>query len=158
MHRLVAVPVIAAFLALTACAPVKPLVVAQAIGPFEGPVPTPWNGTLVVYSELESLNGDPEYLVHSAYKILTPEGTLVREVPNHDTVADREPTPVWLPPGKYKVVARESYHGTVSLLAVIDAGRKTVIDLNEEVVPSRSSRDQNWVRLPSGQIVGRTAD
>jgi hypothetical protein len=136
MLRRAAVPVVAAFLAVAAgCAPVKPLIIQQAIGPFDAAV-----------------------LVHSAYNVLTPEGTVVQEVPNHGTLADREPTPVSLPAGKYKVVARESHYGTVSLLAVIEAGRKTVIDLNEEVVPSRSTREQNWVRLPSGQVVGRTAN
>jgi hypothetical protein len=41
-------------------------------------------------------------------------------------------------------------------------GRETVIDLNEDVLPARTARTSNaegddWVRLPSGQIIGSTA-
>ena len=40
-----------------------------------------------------------------------------------------------------------------SLTADIEAGRRTAIDLNEEQLPPRAQGGQ-WVRVPSGQIVG----
>jgi hypothetical protein len=139
------------------CAPTAPLIIEQPIGPYEPKAVPPDYGVLVVYSELEPRDGDPDYLVHSAYTIKTLEGTLVRQVDNHNGVLDRDPTPVSLPEGRYRVLARSDY-GDLSLVAVIQPGRRTVIDLNEEVLPTRDSQNQSWVRLPSGQIVGARSD
>jgi len=161
MTRHVRIPALAAVaLILSACA-TPPLVVDQPIGPYEPARPSNL-GTLIVYSDTESLNGDPEYLVHTNYTVLTSEGALVLEVDNHNSTVDIHPTPIALPAGRYKVIAKNQRYGDVSLVAVIQPGRETVIDLNEDMLPVRSARAGNaeaddWVRLPSGQIIGSKA-
>lgn len=138
---------------LTGCASRSPVVVDQPIGPLDAnPLPA-GTGTLVVYSGQESFNGDPEYLVHTAYTVLDPAGAVIRKVDNRGRVADREPSQVPLPAGRYKVLAQDSYYGVVALTADIQEGRRTIIDLNEEEFAPRAQGEQ-WVRLPSGQIVG----
>lgn len=137
---------------LSGCASRPPLVIDQPIGPLDDAA-SAGTGTLVVYSGQESFNGDPEYLVHTAYTILDPAGAIVRKVDNRGRIADREPSQVPLPAGRYKVLAQDSYYGVVALTADIQAGRKTIIDLNEEEF-APSARGEQWVRLPSGQIVG----
>jgi hypothetical protein len=144
---------IVAVAVLSGCASRPPRVIDQPIGPLDANASSAGNGTLVVYSGQESFNGDPEYLVHTSYTILDPAGAVLRKVDNRGPVADRDPSQVLLPAGRYKVLAEDSYYGVVSLMADIQAGRKTVIDLNEEQFPPRARGDQ-WVRLPSGQIVG----
>ena len=141
-----------------ACAPVRPLVIDQPIGPYDPDVRRVRHGTLVVYTETQPFEGDSDYPVHSAYSVSTPEGVVVKEIPNHSHYLDREPTPVSLPVGQYSVAARGARHGPVSLVAVIQAGHTTVIDLNEEVFPVRTAQGEQWVRLPSGQIIGSKSD
>jgi hypothetical protein len=149
---------LASALAASGCASIPPLLVDQPIGPLY-PVATRSNhGTLVVYSETRMFSGDPDYLVHTGYAILTPEGGLIQQVDNHGNVLSREPTEVSLPAGRYKVLARESRHGTVSLTAVIQVGLRTVIDLNREVLPERTDKSEGWVRLSTGQIVGSKSE
>jgi hypothetical protein len=140
--------------AVAGCAPVAPLVIEQPIGPYEPPVPAANLGTLVVYSDTEYASADREYPVHTPYTVLTPEGQVVREVENRLGAVDKEPTPVALPAGRYRVVARDDQYGRIDLLAVVEAGRKTVVDLNEDFLPPRTTRGDQWVRLPSGQIIG----
>ena len=141
------------FAAISGCASRPPLVIDQPIGPLDANALPPGAGTLVVYSGQESFDGDSDHLVHTAYTILDPAGAVVRKVANRDRVVDREPSQVSLPAGRYKVLAQDSYYGVVSLTADVQAGRKTVIDLNEEELAPRAGGEQ-WVRLPSGQIVG----
>src|SRR4051812_10342206 len=84
MTKLVRIPALAAVaLILSACGATQPLVIDQPIGPYNEPARISNAGTLVVYSDTESLNGDPEYLVHTNYTVLTSEGALVRKVDNH---------------------------------------------------------------------------
>lgn len=148
-----AMSVVALLAVASGCASRPPLVVDQPIGPLDANAVSAGNGTLVVYSGQESFDGDPEYLVHTPYTILDPAGAVVRRVDNRGHVADREPSQVSLPAGRYKVLAEDAGVGMVSLTADIQASRRTVIDLNEEELPPRAQGEQ-WVRLPSGQIVG----
>lgn len=152
----------AVVLILSACATPPPLVIDQPIGPYNEPARSSNVGTLLVYSDTQSLNGDPEYRVHTNYTVLTSEGALVRKVDNHNSTVDIHPTPISLPSGRYKVIAKNLRYGDVSLVAVIQPGRETVVDLNEDVLPARTTRSGNgeaddWVRLPSGQIIGSKA-
>jgi hypothetical protein len=156
--RLMRSVLVASALVITGCAPVRPLVIDQAIGPYDPDVRRSRHGTLVVYTETQPFDGDSDYQVHSAYSVLTPEGVVVKEVANHTHYLDREPTAVPLPVGQYRVVASGTRHGPVSLSAVVQAGRTTVIDLNEEVFPVRTAPGEQWVRLPSGQIIGSKPD
>jgi hypothetical protein len=150
---------IASALTAAGCAPVQTLVIGQAIGPYDPDVRRARQGTLVVYTETQPFDGDSDYPVHSAYSVLTPEGIVVKEVPNHRHYLDREPTPVTLPVGQYNVATRKgARHGPMLLVAVIQAGLTTVIDLNEEVFPVRTAQGEQWVRLPSGQIIGSKSD
>jgi hypothetical protein len=151
--RIGAVGLVVLLAVLSGCASRSPLVVDQPIGPLDANAVPAGNGTLVVYSGQESFNGDPEYMVHTAYTILDPAGAVVRKVDNRGRVADREPSHVSLPAGRYQVLAEDAGVGVVSLTADIQAGRRTVIDLNEEELPPRAKGEQ-WVRLPSGRIVG----
>ena len=162
MTRHVRMPALAVALLLSACATPPPLVIDQPIGPYNEPA-RPLNlGTLIVYSDVENLSGDLDYLVHTNYTVLTSDGALVRKVDNHNSTVDIHPTPISLPAGRYKVIAKNVRHGDISLVAVIQPGRETVIDLNEDVLSSRTARagnaeEDDWVRLPSGQIIGSKA-
>ena len=149
---------VASALVVAGCAPVRPLVIDQPIGPYDLDVRRVRHGTLVVYTETQPFDGDSDYPVHSAYTVMTPEGVVVKEVLNHRHYQDREPTPVPLPVGQYSVATKGARHGPVSLVAVIQAGLTTVIDLNEEVFPVRTAQGEQWVRLPSGQIIGSKSD
>lgn len=163
MTRYVRTPALAAVaLIFSACATPPPLVIDQPIGPYNELARSSNVGTLLVYSDTESLNGDPEYLVHTNYTVLTSEGALVCKIDNHNSTVDIHPTPISLPAGRYKVIAKNLRYGDVSLVAVIQPGRETIIDLNEDVLPARTARAGNaeaddWVRLPSGQIIGSKA-
>jgi hypothetical protein len=141
-------------LAASACAPVAPLVIEKHIGPFDPEAPPAHHGSLVVYTEMEPFNGDPDYLVRTGYTVLTTGNAIVQQVDNRSTVPARDPALLSLPAGRYKVVASANGSGPVSLSAVIEAGRMTIIDLNEEVLPVRTTEGGNWVRLSSGQIIG----
>ena len=162
MNKHVRVTVLAAIV-LSACVTTRPpLVIDQPIGPYGAPARPANVGTLVVYSDTESLNGDSEYLVHTNYTVLTIDGALVRKVDNHNSTVDIHPTPISLPAGRYQIIARNLRYGDVSLVAVIEPGRETIVDLNEDVLPARTARaadaqSDNWVRLPSGQIIGTKA-
>jgi hypothetical protein len=146
--------IVATLLAASACAPISPLVIEQPIGPFDPDAPPAHHGSLVVYTETEPFNGDPDYLVRTGYTVLTSENAIVQQVDNRGNAPSRDPTVLSLPAGRYKIVASASRSGPVLLSAVIGAGRTTVIDLNEEVLPVRTTQGGNWVRLPSGQIIG----
>jgi hypothetical protein len=142
--------------ALVGCASTASLVIDQPIGPADrGALPRD-SGTLVVYSMREFINGDQDELVHSEYSVHALDGTLVRRV-NNRGLSDREPATVPLPAGRYKVLAMNYRYGRVSLTADIQAGLQTVIDLARETLPERASGEQ-WVRLPSGQIVGTRSE
>jgi len=109
MTRHVRMPALAAVaLILSACATPPPLVIDQPIGPYNEPARPSNLGTLIVYSLVESLSGDPEYLVHTNYTVLTSDGALVRKVDNHNSTVDIHPTPIPLPAGRYKVIAKKA--------------------------------------------------
>src|SRR4051812_18823706 len=107
MTKPVRTPALAAVaLILSACATPPPLIIDQPIGPYNEPAPPSNAGTLIVYSDTESLNGDPEDLVHTNYAVLTSEGALARKVENPNGTVDTHPPPISLPAGRYKVIAK----------------------------------------------------
>lgn len=131
-----------------------------------GPIPTATaavnrdSGTLIVYSDYE-VNADfnsrdsyrPEY---SDYKIYNAAGNLQERVHNDSGTILQDPTPVKLPVGKYRVVARANGYGYVTIPVLIEAQQSTILHLEGGGGWSDKSKfnQTNAVRLPDGRIIG----
>jgi len=122
------------------------------------------NGTLVVYSAFEA---SPEFnsrdvygREYSDYQIFSPAGKLLRRVHNDSGTIALSPSPVELPAGKYRVVARANGFGTVTIPVLIEANRVTTMHLEGggSWPDEAAFRKTNAVRLPDGQIVGWRMD
>ena len=136
------------------CVQTQPLLIDEPIGPSHHSATRSGHGALVVYSETRPFSGDPDYLIHTGYTLLTPQGALIQLVDNHSGIQRREPTEVTLPVGRYSVLARDARYGTIRLIAIIEPGRTTVIDLNGELLSEPDKESDRWVRLPTGRIIG----
>ena len=141
------------------CAAVRPLVIADAVGPLQpllaetGP-----HGSMIVYSDTEGPLADPaDYSPHSGYKLHSTDGRLLQVVENRSATDARQPRTLRLGVGRYVVTALAPRVGLVSIPVVIDAEQVTVVDLNREVLPSLLVAGEEWVRLPNGQIIGSKA-
>lgn len=70
--------------------------------------------------------------VHSAYRILTADGQVLKRVENAGRTATYpDPDVVSLAPGRYKIAAQAAGRGKVELPVTITAGKKTVIHLEK---------------------------
>lgn len=70
--------------------------------------------------------------VHSAYRILTPAGQLVRRVGNAGRTATYpDPDVVSLPAGDYRIWAQAAGRGRVELPVTITPGKTTVVHLDK---------------------------
>jgi hypothetical protein len=90
------------------------------------------NGSLVVFSSFDPnahFNGYAYRRYYTDYKILTSNGKLLRTVLNDNGVLMEGPREVALPPGEYRVVARVSGHGLVTVPVVITADQVTTVHL-----------------------------
>ena len=88
-------------------------------------------GYLKVYSATDEFDdGGVPFYAHSSYTIYTTDGKLVRNVANHISRSDEIPELVALPPGSYTVEARSANHGYVRLRVIIEAGQRTILDLD----------------------------
>jgi hypothetical protein len=118
------------------------------------------NGTLVVYSAYEvnaDFNSrDPYRPECSDYRILSNDGKLLQRIHNNSGNSLQNPVAVGLPPGKYRVCARASGYGYVTVPVIIEAQQTTVLHLEGgSSWPNESAFNQtNAVRLPDGQIIG----
>ena len=107
----------------------------SVLGPV-GPRPpaaavVPLQGYLKVYSATNQVNdGDLTYYYpHSSYVIYPTDGRPFKSVENHMARNDESPEVVELPVGEYTVVAQSERDGRVSIRVLIEAGLRTVLNL-----------------------------
>jgi len=114
-------------------------------------------GGLAVYSARDiGTPGAPEGVsYHSGYRIYALDGKELRYVDNRVHTSGGDPATVSLPPGRYKVVARAANDGIVTVPAVIEAGKTTIVHLDGSELPrGRETSASDFVRLPDGLIIG----
>jgi len=88
-------------------------------------------GYLKVYSATDKFNdGDAWYFPHSSYAIYTIGGKLFKNVKNQGSPEDEIPEVVALPVGSYVVEARSERDGYVRVPVVVQAGQRTILDLD----------------------------
>src|SRR2546430_7347535 len=87
-------------------------------------------GYLKVYSVSDEFN-DGAYYAHGSYAIYSIDGRLFKRVENNISRTDEIiPWEVALPVGSYTVVARSARDGEVRVRFVIEAGQRTIVDLD----------------------------
>lgn len=88
-------------------------------------------GYLTVYLTADEFNdGDAWYFPHSAFAIYTIDGKLFKNVKSQHFTDEEIPEVVALPVGSYIVVARSEKDGYIRLPVVIEAGQRTILDLD----------------------------
>jgi hypothetical protein len=153
---------ISAVILLTGCATGKSNLVLDPVGPAPARAPAvqTTDGTLVVYSayvtHADSSVLDPDVPEHSDYEIFTADGKLLRRVHNNWGGMLQDAEPVELPAGTYRVFARASRFGMVTVPVVIEAQKRTVLHLegDNDWLDKSVVNARNAVRLPDGQIIG----
>jgi hypothetical protein len=152
-----------AVLPLAGCASNGPGLVLAPVGPPSSHSAAGSASALVVFSAYDQgahFNDLPSRRVHSDYRILATDGKLLQTVHNDDGTAVGSPKEVFLPAGRYQVVARANGYGAVTVPVVIGTHQTTTVHL-EGGNPWGSkapSEPANTVRLPDGEIVGWRAD
>jgi hypothetical protein len=152
------IPIVVAA-ALAGCATHSNVVVDQAVGPDLAPSRVNLangNGQLVVYSALEAVNPvSDDFPAHAGYEIDSIDGKLLQRVDNRAGSFYQSPVTVPLPSGKYLVKARATNYGLVTVPVVIKENETTTLDL--EATHFRQHKPTGagqWVRLPSGEVIG----
>lgn len=145
--------------ALVGCATRSPVVVTQTVGPdLAAPrVQLSQNqGQLVVYSAVEAADVvGSRFPTHSAYKIFDANGKLLQTVDNRSGSFNQTPPAISLAPGEYKIKARATNHGLVTLTVAIKENETTTVDLEgSHFAQHKPTGAGQWVRLPSGEVVG----
>ncbi len=142
---------------LTGCLGSERFVVTEPIGPR---VPTTikisGRGYLLVYSAWDGFDAlDSDHEKHSAYAVYSEQGTLVSRVRNRTGSFEGDPTVVSLPVGTYKVEARATNFGLVSLRVVLRENETTVVYLDGTTKPPGAEMpNKDLIKLPNGQILG----
>jgi hypothetical protein len=91
-------------------------------------------GYLLVYSATDEFeDGGLAFYAHSSYSIYTLDGKLFKSVENHMSRSDEIPELVTLPVGSYIVEARSENNGYVRVRVVINAARRTMLELERKV-------------------------
>ncbi|HYM35354.1 MAG TPA: hypothetical protein VET48_08165 [Steroidobacteraceae bacterium] len=128
-----------------------PIVIENAVGPYDVHHESTTQGSLMVYSALNGLTTrDPTHPRHTNYDIYTIDGRLIQTIVNRSGSFAQDPLRVSLPAGKYQIVARAVNIGKVMLPVVIVAGRTTTVDLNKELsTASADGLKEDWVTLPN---------
>src|SRR6202012_3251366 len=93
------------------------------------------------------------YYPHKGYAIYSQSGQLLKSVPNH--VGDMDESPMWvsLPPGNYDIVAESASYGRVTVPVVITGSGTTIVHLNRDWKPPKTTPTSQVVRLPDGEAV-----
>lgn len=114
------------------------------------------NGELVVYTALEVADpASSDFPTHESYEIYDMDGNLVRRVDNRSGPFYQNPKPVSLPAGKYQVQAPATNHGRVSVSVVVKEAETTTLDLDaSHFRQHKPTGAGQWVRLPSGEVIG----
>jgi hypothetical protein len=90
-------------------------------------------GYLTVYSATDQFDdGGVLYYAHSSYSIYTTDGKFFKNVANHISRSDEIPEIVTLPVGSYTLEVRSEKEGYLRVHVVINAGARTVLDLDGE--------------------------
>ena len=116
-------------------------------------------GSLVVYSAFDVhadfTSTDPDRHRHTDYKIFSTDGSLLQVVHNDTHSLLEGPAEVRLPAGAYRIAARATGFGLVTVPVIIISGRGTTVHLEGGYRSNKAAFAQtNTVRLPDGQIVG----
>lgn len=148
---------------LVSCVAPRQAAVLQPVGP--SPLRTVavmpgTEGALKVYSQRGIYNDEGvNYHPHTAYTILSKEGTRLKQVKNTIYPHDEEPVSVNLAAGKYMVEALAEGYVRVRVPVVIEVGRVTAVYLESSKRPAVApAEEQAWVRLPTGKTVGWRAE
>lgn len=145
--------------AVSGCATHSNVVVNEAVGPdlarprvnlSQG------HGQLVVYSALEVADpASSDFPTHASYDIYDADGNLVRHVDNRSGTFYEAPAAVSLPAGKYQIKARATNHGLVTVPVIIKEAETTTLDLDaSHFRQHKPTGAGQWVRLPSGEVIG----
>jgi hypothetical protein len=160
LKRLSCIAVLAGVL-LGGCATPPPAtkVALEPIGPRLAGPSRGREGFLRVYSATtDEQSGQIPYKVHTPYWVYTEDGQKLRSIPNHVGVADQAPMTIWLPPGRYQVLARADGLGLITAPVVIMGGMMTEVHLTHAgmEVPTGVAESE-LVRLPTGRFAGYRA-
>jgi hypothetical protein len=115
-------------------------------------------GYLTVYSATDQFDdGGLLYYAHSSYSIYTTDGKFFKNVENHISRSDEIPALVTLPTGSYTIEARSESRGYVRVPIVINAGRRTVLDPDQEHtdIRTRLTRTKHSRRLVDQRFMSR---
>lgn len=142
----------------TGCVAQRPPATLDTVGPMhQVNVFHKQQGSLTVYTALINNPNDPEHQWHSAYRIYSGDGALLRTVTNQSGSFNQEPEAINLSVGHYTITADAVNYGDVNVPVEIAEGKTTVVDLNQEVLSESPPIDHSWVRLPNGHVVGEKA-
>jgi hypothetical protein len=95
-------------------------------------------GSLVVYTATqEYFDGGQVYYPRTGYEIHTANGALLRNVKNRLGHNDETPETVYLPAGKYYILADSQLYGRVKVPVVIAKDRTTEIHVNRRTPNGR---------------------
>lgn len=144
---------------LAGCASQPPIVVNDTVGPDLAKPRinlSQGRGQLVVYSALEVADAvGSDFPSHTSYDIYDADGKFVRHVENRTGPFYQTPATVALAPGKYLVKAPATNHGRVSVTVDIKEGETTTLDLDaSHFRQHKPTGAGQWVRLPSGEVIG----
>jgi hypothetical protein len=143
-----------ASLLATGCAVAPPTAARETVGPRVTAATAARHGFLQVYSRSIWTTADDletSLLSYTDYDIKSANGATLKRVIN----GDDEPERVELPDGRYTVVDQADVSGTVSVPVAIEAGRITVVHLDQEAEQAFAGiAPTDLVRLPDGQAIG----
>lgn len=144
---------------LAGCASQPPIAVNGTVGPDLAKPRinlSQGRGQLVVYSALETADVvSSDFPTHASYDIYDSDGNFVLHVDNRSGSFYQTPATVALAPGKYLVKAPATNHGRVSVNVAIKEGETTTLDLDaSHFRQHKPTGAGQWVRLPSGEVIG----
>jgi len=139
-----------------------PSLVLDPVGPpVAQPAMAAGRGSLVVFSAFDSQANfeaaNPYRRRYTDYKVLSPDGQLVRAVHNDAGNLSDNPPEIILSSGTYRVIAQSNGYGEVTVPVVIAPDQVTVVHLEggANSWPDKAAlRNSNPVKLPDGRIVG----
>lgn len=113
-------------------------------------------GQLVVYSALDVVSPvGADFPTHTGYEIYDINENPVRRVDNRSGSFYQTPITVRLPAGEYKVKALATNHGLVTVPVIIKENETTILDLDAtHFRQHKPTGAGQWVRLPTGEVIG----
>ena len=148
--------------AMAGCATPSTMVVSEPVGPDLAPARVNvagHGGQLVVYSALEVADAvSSDFPTHAGYDIYSTEGKLLQRVDNRSGSFYQMPAAVALPPGEYLIKAPATNRGLVTVPVIIKANETTTLDLaSTHFRQHKPTGAGQWVRLPTGEVIGMRA-